>query len=74
MRRKKWVKRSKTQRSVGDSVAVTVVRRKDAALGSDKPFFCLRLFKVFAGTIPGKYLDNILKRHGSYLEEILKMP
>ena len=72
MPRKKWVKRSKTQRSVGDSVAVTVVRRKDAALGSDKPFFCLRLFKVFAGTIPGKYLDNILKRHRNNLEEIWK--
>ena len=71
-----WNERSETRerRSVGDSVAVTLVRRKDAALGSDKPFFCLRLFKVFAGTIPGKYLDNILKRHGSYLEEILTMP
>ena len=49
MRRKKWVKRSKTQRSVGDSVAVTVVRRKDAALGSDKPFFVC----VFSRFLPG---------------------
>jgi len=35
--------------TVGDSVAVTVVRRKDAALGSDKPFFVC----VFSRFSPG---------------------
>ena len=45
MPRKKW----NEARLGGDSVAVTVVRRKDAALGSDKPFFVC----VFPRFLPG---------------------
>jgi len=55
LRKKWWGKRSKTLRSVGDSVAVTVlVRRKDAALGSDKPFFVCGSSRFFQW----KYLED----------------
>ena len=74
LRKKWWGKRSKTLLgSVGDSVAVTVlVRRKDAALGSDKPFFVCGSSRFFSGNtwkIPGSYPESARKQPGRCPED-----
>ena len=63
-----------TEARLSDSVAVTVVRRKDAALGSDKPFFVC----VFPRFLPGNTwkppgVDHFRKMHRRNQENVQKV-